>query len=130
MGVYEISLERTQYNSRTTGNNVAGVVNATTTSSISNSNSQGLFTITRRSSTDTEYYRNSTSLGNSSVTSTARPNGDLFLAARNWIGFGLQESPITRQYAFVTTGNALSDTDVSNLYTAIQNFQTTLSRQV
>ena len=130
MGVYEISLERTQVNSRSTVDDMRGVVNATTQGTFSNSDSQGLFTITRRSSTDTEYYRNSTSLGNSSVTSTARPNGDLFLAARNWIGLGLQESPTTRQYAFVTTGNALSDSEVSNLYTAIQNFQTTLGRNV
>jgi hypothetical protein len=130
MGVYAAPNERTQVNSRSTVDDMRGVVNAITQGTFSNSDSQGLFTITRRSSTDTEYYRNSTSLGNSSVTSTARPNGDLFLAARNWIGTGLVESPTTRQYAFVTTGNALSDSEVSNLYTAIQNFQTTLGRQV
>jgi hypothetical protein len=131
MGAYANPNERTQVNSRSTVDDMRGVVNATTQGTFANTDSSGLFTITRRSSTDTEFYRNSTSLGNSSVTSTARPNGDLFLAARNWINAGgLVESPTTRQYAFVTTGNALSDSEVSNLYTAIQNFQTTLGRQV
>ena len=131
MGAYANPNERTQVNSRSTLDDMRGVVNAITQGTFSNSDSQGLFTITRRSSTDTEYYRNSTSLGNSSVTSTARPNGDLFLAARNWInGGGLVESPTTRQYAFVTIGTTLTDSEVSNLYTTIQNFQTTLGRQV
>ena len=131
MGVYSDPNQRTQVNARSTLDDMRGVVNAQTQGTFSNSDSQGLFTITRRSSTDTEYYRNSTSLGNSSVTSTARPNGDLFLAARNWInGGGLVESPTTRQYAFVTIGTTLTDSEVSNLYTTIQNFQTTLGRQV
>ena len=130
MGVYEVAAQRTQINSRSTLDDTRGVVNAQTQGTFSNSDSQGLFTITRRSSTDTEFYRNSTSLGNSATTSTSRPNGDLFLMARNWIGSGLVESPTTRQYAFVTTGTKLTDSEVSNLYTTIQNFQTTLGRQV
>ena len=130
MGVYEVAAQRTQINSRSTSDDTRGVVNAQTQGTFSNSDSQGLFTITRRSSTDTEFYRNSTSLGNSATTSTSRPNGDLFLMARNWIGSGLVETPTTRQYAFVTTGTKLTDSEVSNLYTTIQNFQTTLGRQV
>lgn len=130
MGVYEIAAQRTQVNARSSVDDTRGVVNAQTQGTFANSNSQGLFTITRRSSTDTEFYRNSTSLGNSATTSTARPNGDLFLMARNWIGTGLAETPTTRQYAFVTIGTTLTDSEVSNLYTTIQNFQTTLGRQV
>jgi hypothetical protein len=130
MGVYNAPNERTQLNSRSTLDDVRGVVNAQTQGTFSNTNSQGLFTISRRSSTDTEFYKNDTSLGNSSTTSTTRPNGDLFLAARNWVSSGLVESPTTRQYAFVTTGNALSDSEVTDLYDAIQTFQTTLGRQV
>lgn len=131
MGAYANPNERTQLNSRSTLDDVRGVVNAITQGTFSNTNSQGMYTVVRRGSTDTEFYKNDTSLGTSSTTSTARPNGDLFLMARNWInGGGLVESPTTRQYAFVTTGNALSDTEVADLYDAIQTFQTTLSRQV
>jgi hypothetical protein len=132
MGVYNVSFERTQINSRYTDDLLFGVVNGTSSSSFSNTNSQGLFTITRRGSTDTEYYKNAVSLGNSSASSTARPNGNIFLAVRHWINSlpVFQEAPTTRQYAFVTTGNALSDTEVTDLYNAIQTFQTTLGRQV
>lgn len=132
MGVLEPSAQRTQFNSRSTSDDMRGCVNTTTQGIFSNTNSSGLFTITRRSSTDTEFYRNSTSVGNSSTTSTARPNGGIFLAARQWLSVSppIQESPTTRQYAFVTIGTTLTDSEVSNLYTTIQNFQTTLGRQV
>jgi hypothetical protein len=36
----------------------------------------------------------------------------------------------TRQLAFATIGDGLTDTDASNLYTRVQAFQTSLSRQV
>jgi hypothetical protein len=127
MGAFDFPAQRTQVNSRSTLDDMRGVVNAQTQGIFSNSDSQGLFTITRRSSTDTEFYRNSTSLGNSATTSTARPTINLYLMKRN---SALSENPTTRQYAFVTTGTKLTDSEVSNLYTTIQNFQTTLGRQV
>jgi hypothetical protein len=130
MGTYQDPNQRTQLNSRSTADDTRGVVNATTQGTFSNTNSQGLFTITRRSSSDTEFYRNSTSLGNSSVTSTSLPNGIIGLAVRYWSVSDVISTPTTRQYAFVTIGSALTDSEVSNLYTAIQNFQTTLGRQV
>jgi hypothetical protein len=130
MGTYQDPNQRTQLNSRSTSDDTRGVVNATTQETFSNTSSQGLFTITRRSSTDTEFYKNSTSLGNSSVTSTSLPNGIIGLAVRYWSVSDVISTPTTRQYAFVTIGSALTDSEVSNLYTAIQNFQTTLGRQV
>jgi hypothetical protein len=120
---------RSQLNSRSTGDVISGVINSSgAQGSFSNNDSQGLFTITRRTGPDTEFYRNSSSLGNSATASTGRPNLNLFICRRNYPT--LPESPTTRQYAFVTVGTTLTDTDVSNLYTAIQNFQTTLGRQV
>ena len=35
-----------------------------------------------------------------------------------------------REVAFSTIGDGLTNTELSNLYTAIQTFQTSLSRQV
>ena len=130
MGVYQDPNQRTQLNSRSTVDDTRGVVNATTQGTFSNTNSQGMFTIVRRGSTDTEFYKNSTSLGNSNVASTARPNGVIGLCVRYWSVSDLISTPTTRQYSFVTMGNALTDTDVTNLYNAIQTFQTTLGRQV
>lgn len=130
MGVYQDPNQRTQLNSRSTLDDTRGVVNAQTQGTFSNSDSQGLFTITRRSSTDTEFYRNSTSLGNSATTSTSRPNGVIGLCVRYWSVSDIISTPTTRQYAFATIGTKLTDSEVSNLYTTIQNFQTTLGRQV
>ena len=122
--------QRTQINIRSTSDDTRGVVNATTMGTPSNTDSQGLFTMTRRSSTDTEYYRNSSSLGNSAVTSTSRPNGIMGFMTRYNITTDSISTPTTRQYAFMTMGNALSDSEVTDLYNAIQTFQTTLGRQV
>lgn len=122
--------QRTQINIRSTSDDTRGVINATTMGTPSNTDSQGLFTMTRRSSTDTEYYRNSSSLGNSAVTSTSRPNGIMGFMTRYNITTDTIGTPTTRQYAFMTMGNALSDSEVTDLYNAIQTFQTTLGRQV
>jgi hypothetical protein len=129
MGVNE-SPRRSQLNSRSTGDVTTGAVNTSgAQGSFSNTDSRGLFTITRRSSTDTEFYRNSSSLGNSATASnTPIPGINIFVCRRNYPT--LPENPTTRQYAFFTLGNALSDSEVTDLYNAIQTFQTTLSRQV
>ena len=132
MGVYQDSgsSQRTQLNSRSTSNDTRGVVNATTQGIFSNSNSQGLFTITRRTGPDTEFYKNGTSLGNSAIAEIDIPNGVIGLCARYLSVSNTISTPTTRQYAFATIGTTLTDSEVSNLYTTIQNFQTTLGRQV
>lgn len=123
------AINRTQLNSRSTSDLLQGAVNTDGAQlSLSNTDSTGLFTVTRRGLNDTEFYRNSTSLGNSSIASTGRPNLSIFLGRRNYPT--LPENPTTRQYAFTTIGTSLTDTDVTNLYNAIQTFQTTLGRQV
>ena len=132
MGVYQDSgtNQRTQLNSRSTSDDTRGVVNATTQGIFSNSNSQGLFTITRRTGPDTEFYKNGTSLGNSAIAEIDIPNGVIGLCARYLSVSNTISTPTTRQYAFATIGTTLTDSEVSNLYTTIQNFQTTLGRQV
>ena len=132
MGVYQDSgtNQRTQLNSRSTLDDTRGLVNATTQGTFSNSNSQGLFTITRRSGPDTEFYKNGTSLGNSAIATIGIPNGNIGLCVRYLSVSDTISTPTTRQYAFATIGTTLTDSEVSNLYTTIQNFQTTLGRQV
>jgi hypothetical protein len=91
--------------------------------------SQGLFTCTRRSTTDMELYQNGTSLGNSTGTGVGtRPNGNLGIGCLR--SSGSVASPSSRNLAFASIGAGLSDSDVSNYYTAVQAFQTTLGRQV
>jgi hypothetical protein len=121
---------RNQLNSRSTGDVTTGVLNSSGTqgSFTGSTDSRGLFTISRRTSSDTEFYRNSSSLGNSATTSNGRPALNIFICRRNYPT--LPENPTTRQYSFITMGNGLSDTEVTDLYNAIQTFQTTLGRQV
>lgn len=58
-------------------------------------------------------------------TFSSYPNGNYWLAARNPSLFlNVFEN------SFTSLGDTLTDTEASNLYTAVQAFQTTLSRQV
>jgi hypothetical protein len=89
-------------------------------------NSQGLFVVTRRGSTDAEIYRNSTSIATKTTTQVGtRP------ATNIAIGRILGASEFSsRNIAGATVGSGLTGTDVANLASRIQTYQTTLSRQV
>ena len=52
----------------------------------------------------------------------------LYIGALN--AGGVAQYFSSRQYAFASMGDGLTDTEASNFYTAVQAFQTTLSRQV
>jgi hypothetical protein len=92
-------------------------------------NFSGMFLTTRTSASSAKLLRNTTSLA--SVTTqgqTTQPvntftfgafkNGAVFIDYNNF------------QFAFAHIGDGLTDTQASNFYTAVQSFQTTLSRQV
>jgi hypothetical protein len=55
-------------------------------------------------------------------------------AIRNYFIGALNRNPTNgysnRQYSFATIGDGLTDTEASNLYLAVQNYQVALSRQV
>ena len=84
----------------------------------------GLWVANRIRSTETRNYRNTTRYVNS-TSSTGLINQNVWLAS----------SPdfadyYSNQFSFASIGDGLSDTDAANYYTAIQAFQTTLSRQI
>jgi hypothetical protein len=85
--------------------------------------SLGFFGMSRISST-LKYQQNNSAI----VTWTGTSSGSLisqnFLFARGSLGFD------SRQTAFGFIGNGISSTNLSDFYTAVQAFQTTLSRQV
>jgi len=81
---------------------------------------------TRRSSTDFKYFRNNALIASSSATnSQSFDTSQVTLSSTNGADYF---SP--REYAFMSLGDGLNDTQASNLYTAVQAMQTTLSRQV
>jgi hypothetical protein len=101
---------------------VYGAYNATTT----NTDSRGFYVTNRNSSTNTTGFKNNTKVID--VLSTGLvANKSLFLGAENSVSIvGFTD----RQCAFSSIGDGLTDTQASNFYTAVQAFQTTLSRNV
>lgn len=92
---------------------------------------KGFFNAVSRSTTDREYYRSATSLLTSTTNITPEfIANSCYLGALNTPndtpGFG-----ISSLFSFCYIANAgLSDAEVSNLYTTVQAYQTTLGRQV
>jgi hypothetical protein len=81
---------------------------------------------TRRSSTDFKYFKN-----NAQIASSTTTNSQSFDTSQVTIASAGGGSYFTsREYAFASIGDGLTDTQASNFYTAVQAFQTTLSRQV
>ena len=88
----------------------------------------GFWGVSRISSTGWANYKNGTNIANKTAASIAPSSLSIFMASRNVTG-----SPLTfgdKQVAFYCIGDGLTDTQASDFYTAVQTFQTTLSRQV
>jgi hypothetical protein len=89
----------------------------------------GLLSYGRLSSTSLSLYRNGTNLTtNTSLVSGNIPNIKVFLSAINVSGTPILFTPL--QCAFASIGDGLTDTEAANFYTAVQAFQTALSRNV
>ena len=98
--------------------------------SASIASSTGFYLGSRTSSTSHKLYKNNTTLGtNTSANVNILPNGNIFIGASNSGIFGIT-SYSTKQCAFASIGDGLTDAEAANFYTAVQAYQTTLSRQV
>lgn len=73
-------------------------------------------------------YRNGSSFTTGTTSSGTLANNNLYLGAAN--NGGAPSFYTDKQYAFCSIGDGLSATQTANYYTAVQAFQTTLSRQV
>jgi hypothetical protein len=90
----------------------------------------GLIVGNRNNSTQSKFYQNGSLLQTFSRNSTiANITNNIYLGAYNLNLTGAAGFS-TKQYAFSSIGDGLTDTQASNFYTAVQAFQTTLSRQV
>jgi hypothetical protein len=110
-------------------NNLAlSAINATQTQRASAASPTTGFLIGSRSnSTEEKYYTNNVAQTLASV-SVGQPTLNIYIACYNNSGSALYFS--SKQCAFTSIGDGLTDTQASNFYTAVQAFQTTLSRQV
>ena len=93
------------------------------------SDTLGFLLMSRIASNDLSVYKNNALLGKSTtVNASILPDKPFYLMNANSFDTSNFYSP--RQLAFVSIGSGLNSVEAANLYTAIQNFQTSLSRQV
>ena len=85
------------------------------------------FYISNRLGTAENGWRNSTKTATATNTALTRPSLNMIIGAQNT---GSLNQATTRQCAFATIGDGLTDTEAGNFYLAVQAFNTTLSRQV
>jgi hypothetical protein len=80
----------------------------------------------RITTTQQKVYKNASILNTDNQGTNAQDDKNIYLGAwNNTITYSTD-----REYAFCSIGDGLTDTQTSNFYTAVQTFQTTLSRQV
>jgi hypothetical protein len=112
-----------------TGNNFTCRLNSQVVQ-YSNTDAKGFYTITKNGSTTLNAYKGST-LQNSGTSAGTLPTINMLL----WTAAVNTDTPYAQGYsnqsfAFVSFGDGLSATDVSNLNTVVQAYQTELGRQV
>lgn len=94
------------------------------------SSAVGFFQNSITSNTSHKLYKNGVQIGVNTNTNNSTPaNGNIYLSAVNDINTTAIAFSIVQQ-SFVSIGDGLTDTEAANLYTAVQAFQTSLSRQV
>ena len=114
---------------RNSGN--ASYENGSQVISVSTANSLGLYCGTSTSATSAKLYKNGSSIATSTTTQArALFNNNIYIGATNVSTTNLPLYFTSRQYAFASIGDGLTDTQASDFYTAVQAFNTTLARQV
>jgi hypothetical protein len=98
-----------------------------TYSNLTNSNGQGFYVATRNSNTQ-KLFKNNSSIISINDSGILLPNFNAYMSCVNIAGFASEFDDKT--VSFGSLGDGLTDTQASALYTAVQNMNTTLSRQV
>lgn len=98
----------------------SGAYSASTT----NTDGRGFYIGSRLNNTTVQGFKNNTKVINTSLGSSLT-SSSLYIGAN-----GIPGNYSTKQCAFASIGDGLTDTEASNLYTIVQQFQTNLNRQV
>jgi len=93
---------------------------------------RGFYLMSRTAADNLSYYKNGSLLVQNTTPSTSSvlPSDSYFLSAFNQSGSPLGASYDNKEIAFATIGDGLTSSEQSDLYDAIQVFQTTLGRNV
>jgi hypothetical protein len=113
---------------RTSGVTYYNINSTTTYISHADTDSKAFYIGNRTASNVVNGWRNSSKLATGTTASTTPSTAKVYLGAFNRVGSVVFYS--TKQCAFASIGDGLTDTDAGNFYTAVQNFNTSLSRQV
>lgn len=92
-----------------------------------NTNAEGSYCATKNQTTDLRIFKNGSFLENG-VSTGSLPTVSIFLAALNINNNPVGNSYNNQNYTFATYGDGLSDTDVANLTSIEEAFNTTLGR--
>lgn len=95
---------------------------------LSATTSLGFILNNRTTSTNMKVTLNNSIVNANTNATTGLSINNIYISALNVNGSTSNYS--NRQLAFATIGDGLTDTEASNLYTAVQAFQTTLGRQI
>jgi hypothetical protein len=95
-----------------------------------NTDSRGFYLNSRTLSTLYKIYKNNILKSTNTSTSYADFTGNISICGRFNITTGTVQYFSSKNYAFASIGDGLTDTEASNFYAAIQSYQTTLGRQV
>lgn len=94
---------------------------------VANSDSRGFFITNRNSTTNTGGFKNSTKVINSAQFASVLPPLPFAIGCQNATS---KTRFASKQYAFASIGDGLTDTQATDFYTSVQAFQTSLSRNV
>ena len=113
---------------KTATGNISYYLNDNTSKGMSAPSSTGLYTVTRLTSTTADMFRNGVKIVNGNVTSNTPSTYNIYLGAENNLGSAGSFS--TREQAFASIGDGLTDAEATAFYTAVQKYQTSLGRQI
>jgi hypothetical protein len=96
---------------------------------VNNTNTLGFQIGTRTASNSMKLFWNNSLIGTNTVNLTGGlPLKNVYISALNNDGVAIELS--SKQAAFASIGDGLTDTEAANFYTAVQTFQTTLGRSI
>jgi hypothetical protein len=108
----------------------AAINSAGTYTTLVDTDARAFYIANRTASNVLNIWRNSVKAATGTTASNTLPNGNHWLGAWNNIPSPGTLYYSTKQCAFASIGDGLTDTEAANFYTAVQAFQTTLGRQV
>jgi hypothetical protein len=98
--------------------------------SFSTTDSRGFYVNTRQSSTLHKVFVSNVLKGSNTSTFQLLPNANIAIGARFNVTTGTTYAYSSKEQAFASIGDGLTDAEAAAFYTAVQKYQTSLGRQV